>query len=224
MLGLPVQSENSTPNIIAHLRDKRILLVLDNCEHVIEAVLLSRARVFLAAPQVHLLATSREALRVEGEQVYKLEPLSFPPEDGGLTAAVALSYPAVQLFLERAMASGARFELNDDNVTIVAGICQKLDGMALAIELAAGRVQAYGLKQTAMLLDQRLSLLWQGQRTAPPRQKTLHATLDWSFGLLSDVERLVLHRLALFVGYFTIEAAVEVVTDAKSTALCYLER
>lgn len=215
MLGLPVQSEDPTPNLIAHLRDKRILLVLDNCEHVIEAVIAFATRVFLAAPQVHLLATSREALRVEGEQVYKLEPLSFPPEDGGLTAAVALSYPAVQLFLERAMASGARFELNDDNVTIVAGICQKLGGMALAIELAAGRVQAYGLKQTAMLLDQRLSLLWQGQRTAPPRQKTLQATLDWSFGLLSDVERLVLHRLAMFVGYFTIEAAVEVVTDAK---------
>jgi len=215
MLGLPVQSDDLTPSLIAHLRDKRMLLVLDNCEHVIEAVIAFATRVFLGAPQVHLLATSREALRVEGEQVYKLEPLSFPPEDGGLTAAVALSYPAVQLFLERAMASGARFELNDDNVAIVTGICQKLDGMALAIELAAGRVQAYGLKQTAMLLDQRLSLLWQGQRTAPPRQKTLQATLDWSFGLLSEVERLVLRRLAVFVGYFTIEAAVEVVTDTK---------
>ena len=132
-----------------------------------------------------------------------------------LTAAVALTYPATQLFLERAMASGARFELSDANVAIVAGICQKLDGVALAIELAAGRVEAYGLEQTAALLDQRLSLLWQGQRTAPPRQKTLQATLDWSYGLLSEVERLVLRRLAVFVGYFTIEAALEVVTDAK---------
>ena len=216
MLGLPVQSDDLTPSLIAHLRDKRMLLVLDNCEHVIGAVIAFATRVFLGAPQVHLLATSREALRVEGEQIYRLEPLSFPPDDPWLKTAIALSYPAIQLFLERAMASGARFELNDDNLTIVTSICQKLDGMALAIELAAGRVQAYGLKQTAMLLDQRLSLLWQGQRTAPPRQKTLQATLDWSFGLLSEVERLVLRRLAVFVGYFTIEAAVEVVTRHKN--------
>ena len=177
--------------------------------------LLLHAHVLLEAPQVHLLATSREALRVEGEQVYKLAPLAFPPEEFGLTASVALTYPATQLFLERAKASGARFEFNDANAAIVAGICQKLDGVALAIELAAGRVEAYGLEQTAALLDQRLSLLWQGQRTAPPRQKTLQATLDWSYELLSEIERLVLHRLAVFVGHFTIEAALEVVTDAK---------
>jgi predicted ATPase/DNA-binding winged helix-turn-helix (wHTH) protein len=215
MLGLPVQSDDPTPGVIAHLRDKRMLLILDNCEHVIEPVAAFAAYVLLEAPQVHLLATSREALRVEGEQVYKLAPLAFPPEESGLTASVALTYPATELFLERAMASGARFEFNDANAAIVAGICQKLNGVALAIELAAGRVEAYGLEQTAALLDQRLSLLWQGQRTAPPRQKTLQATLDWSYGLLSEIERLVLHRLAVFVGHFTIEAALEVVTDAK---------
>ena len=104
MLGLPVQSDDPTPGLIAHLRDKRMLLILDNCEHVIEAVAsLLATRVFLGAPQVHLLATSREALRVEGEQVYKLAPLAFPPDDPGLTAAVALTYPATQLFLERAI-------------------------------------------------------------------------------------------------------------------------
>jgi len=215
MLGLPVQSDDPGPGVIAHLRDKRMLLILDNCEHVIEPVAAFATRVLLEAPEVHLLATSREALRVEGEQVYKLAPLAFPPEDTALTAAVALTYPATQLFLERAMASGARFEFNDANAAIVAGICQRLDGVALAIELAAGRVEAYGLEQTAALLDQRLSLLWQGQRGAPPRQKTLQATLDWSYGLLTEIERLVLHRLAVFVGHFTIEAALEVVTDAK---------
>jgi predicted ATPase/DNA-binding winged helix-turn-helix (wHTH) protein len=215
MLGLPVQSDDPTPGVIAHLRDKRMLLILDNCEHVIEPVAAFAEHVLLEAPQVHLLATSREALRVEGEQVYKLAPLAFPPEESGLTASVALTYPATELFLERAKASGARFEFNDANAAIVAGICQKLDGVALAIELAAGRVEAYGLEQTAALLDQRLSLLWQGQRTAPPRQKTLRATLDWSYDLLSDIERLVLHRLAVFVGHFTIEAALEVVTDAN---------
>jgi predicted ATPase/DNA-binding winged helix-turn-helix (wHTH) protein len=215
MLGLPVQSDDPTPGVIAHLRDKRILLILDNCEHVIEPVAAFAAHVLLEAPQVHLLATSREALRVEGEQVYKLEPLAFPPDESGLTATVALAYPATQLFLERAMASGARLELDDTNAAIIAGICQKLDGVALAIELVAGRVGTYGLEQTATLLDQRLSLLWQGQRNAPPRQKTLWATLDWSYGLLSEIERLVLHRLAVFVGHFTIEAAHEVVTDEK---------
>jgi predicted ATPase/DNA-binding winged helix-turn-helix (wHTH) protein len=215
MLGLPVQSDDPTPILFAHLRDKRMLLILDNCEHVIEAVAPLAAGLFLAAPQVHLLATSREALRVEGEQVYKLEPLAFPPDDPGLTAAVALTYPAIQLFVERAAASGARLDLGDADAAIVADICRKLDGVALAIELAAGRVGAYGLQQTATLLDQRLSLLWQGQRTAPPRQKTLQATLDWSYGLLSELERLVLRRLAVFVGHFTLEAARAVVTSAS---------
>jgi predicted ATPase/DNA-binding winged helix-turn-helix (wHTH) protein len=215
MLGLPVQSDDPGLGVIAHLRDKRMLLILDNCEHVIEPVAAFAALVLVEAPHVHLLATSREALRVEGEQVYKLAPLSFPPDVSGLTAAVALTYPATQLFLERAMAGGARFELDDVNAAIIANICQKLDGVALAIELAAGRVGAYGLEQTAALLDQHLSLLWQGQRTAPPRQKTLRATLDWSYGLLSEIERLVLHRLAVFVGHFTMEAALEVVTDVK---------
>ena len=163
-----------------------MLLILDNCEHVIAAAAPLAAEIFHAAPQVHILATSREALRVEGEQVYRLAPLAVPPDDPGLTAAVARTYPALQLFLERAMAGGAQIALDDANAAIVAGICRKLDGMALAIELAAGRVEAYGLQQTAALLDERLNLLWQGQRTAPPRQKTLQATLDWSYGLLSD--------------------------------------
>src|SRR6202020_523952 len=121
MLGLPVQSDDPTPGVIAHLRDKRMLLILDNCEHVIEPVSAFAAHVLLEAPQVHLLATSREALRVEGEQVYKLAPLAFPPDESDLTAAVALTYPATQLFLERAMASGARLELDDINAAIVAG-------------------------------------------------------------------------------------------------------
>jgi predicted ATPase/DNA-binding winged helix-turn-helix (wHTH) protein len=213
MLGLPVQSDDPTPSIIDHLRDKRMLLILDNCEHVIEAVASLTTRVFMGAPHVHFLATSREALRVEGEQVYNLTPLAFAPDASEPNADAVLAYPATQLFLERAAAAGARIELSDSNAAIIARICQKLDGVALAIELAAGRVAAFGLEQTAGLLDQRLSLLWQGQRTAPARQQTLYATLDWSYGLLSEVERIVLRRLAVFVGNFTIEAAVDVVTD-----------
>ena len=174
------------------------------------------ARIFAAAPQVHILATSREALRVEGEHVYKLEPLAFPPDDPALTAAVAQTFPAIQVFMERAAAGGARLEFSDADALIVASICRKLDGVALAIELAAGRVGAYGLQQTAALLDQRLTLLWPGQRTAPPRQKTLQATLDWSYALLSELERAVLRRLAVFVGHFTMDAALAVVTSGRS--------
>ena len=123
-------------------------------------------------------------------------------------------FPATQLFVERAVASGARLDLNDADAAIVVSICRKLDGVALAIELAARRVESHGLQQTAALLDQRLTLLWVGPRSAPPRQKTLHATLDWSYGLLSELERVVLRRLAVFVGYFTLDAALAAVTSA----------
>ena len=172
------------------------------------------ARTLDALPQVHILATSRKALRVEGEHVYKLDPLACPPDDPGLTAEVAQTFPAPQLFVERALASGARLDLGDADAAIVVGICRKLDGVALAIELAARRVVAYGLQQTAALLDQRLTLLWLGPRTAPPRQRTLRATLDWSYGLLSELERVVLRRLAVFVGHFTLDAALAVATSA----------
>jgi predicted ATPase/DNA-binding winged helix-turn-helix (wHTH) protein len=215
MLGLAVPIDDATSGLIAYLRDKRILLILDTCEHLIEAVAELASRVFVAAPQVHILATSREALRVEGEHVYRLDPLACPPSDSALTAALAQTFPAIQLFMERAAASGAQFELSDADAAIAASICRKLDGVALAIELAAGRVGVYGLHQTAALLDQSLARLWQGQRNAPPRQKTLQATLNWSYGLLAELERVVLRRLAVFVGHFTIEAALAVVTSAK---------
>jgi predicted ATPase/DNA-binding winged helix-turn-helix (wHTH) protein len=214
MLGLSVQSDDATPSLIAYLRNKRILLILDTCEHLIDAVATLAARIVAAAPEVHILATSREVLQVEGEHVYKLDALACPPDDSKLTAAALQKFSATRLFMERAVASGAHLDLNDADAAIVVSICRKLDGVALAIELAARRVEAYGLQQTAALLDQRLTLLWVGPRTAPPRQKTLQATLDWSYGLLSEVERMVLRRLAVFVGHFTIDAALAVVTSA----------
>ena len=214
MLGLSVQSADVAPSLIAYLRDKRILLILDTCEHLIEAVAALASRIHAAAPQVHILATSRETLQVEGEHVYRLDALACPPDDTGITAAVAQTFAAPKLFVERAAASGAHLDLSDAEAAIVVGICRKLDGVALAIELAARRVEAYGLQQTAALLDQRLTLLWVGPRTAPPRQKTLQATLDWSYGLLSEQERVVLRRLAVFVGQFTLDAALAVVTSA----------
>jgi predicted ATPase/DNA-binding winged helix-turn-helix (wHTH) protein len=213
MLGISIQSDDPVPSLISYLRDKRMIVVLDNCEHVVDAAAQLAARLFLAAPGLSILATSREALRVEGERVHRLAPLAVPPDDPALKAAAALKFPAARLFVERATASGARLELDDGNAAILASICRKLDGMALAIELAAGRVEAYGLRRTAALLDERLALLWPGQRTAPARQKTLRATLDWSYGLLPEPERIVFRRLAAFVGSFSIEAALAVVTS-----------
>lgn len=214
MLGLSVQSEDATPSLVAYLRDKRILLILDTCEHLIEAVAALASHIFADAPRVHVLATSREALQVEAEHVYRLAPLACPPDDPGLTAAIARRFPATRLFVERAVASGACLDLSDAEAVVVVSICRKLDGVALAIELAARRVEAYGLHQTAALLDQRLTLLWVGPRTAPPRQRTLQATLDWSYGLLSETERVVLRRLAIFVGHFTLDAALAVAASA----------
>jgi predicted ATPase/DNA-binding winged helix-turn-helix (wHTH) protein len=222
MLGLSVQSEDPIPSLIAYLRDKRVLLIFDNCEHLIGGVAALAARIFAATPQVHILATSREPLRVEGEHVYRLAPLAFPPDDPGLTVAAALTFPAVQLFVERAGASGAQLDLDDMDAAVVASICRKLDGVPLAIELAAGRVEAYGLEQTAALLEERLSLLWLGQRTAPPRQQTLKATLDWSYGLLSDSERQVLRQSTVFVGDFTLRAALAVLTSATTDQILVL--
>jgi predicted ATPase len=212
-LGVVVQSANPLPSLMAFLQDRRILLVLDCCEHVVEATATLAERIFRDAPQVHILATSREKLRVEGEHVHRLMPLESPPDEEGLTAAKALAYPAVQLFVERAAAGDIGFELSDADAPIVAGICRKLDGIALAIELAAGRVAAYGIRGTAEVLNNRFGLLWQGRRTALPRHQTLNAMLDWSYRLLTAFEQTILCRLSLFVGTFSLDAARAIAAD-----------
>jgi len=206
-VGLSVNSEDPAPGLISYLRDKRMLLVLDSCEHVIDAVAALAESIFLEALRIHVLATSREALRVEGETTHRLFPLDYPPDDPALTAKEALDFPAVQLFAERVAASANLFRLSDQDAPAVAEICRRLDGIALAIELAAGRVAAYGIRGTAALLEDRFGLLGHGRRTAPARQQTLNATFDWSYDLLREYERLTLRRLSIFVGPFTIEAA-----------------
>lgn len=164
MLGLSVQSDDATPTLIAHLRDKRMLLILDTCEHLIETAATLASRIFAEAPHVFLLATSREALQVEGEHVHRLGPLACPPDDLEMAAAVAWRFPATKLFMERAAATGAHLDFGDPEAAIVVAICRKLDGVALAIVLAARRVETYGLHQTAALLDQRLTLPGPGPR------------------------------------------------------------
>ncbi len=191
------------------LPDAPVLIVLDNCEHVLCTVASFAERLVARSRNHHVLATSREALRAEGEHVYRLPPLASPPPDAPFTAAQAQAYPAVQLFLERAEANGHPIAMTDSEAHQVAAICRRLDGVPLAIELAACRVGAFGIDGTAALLDTRFLLQWQGRRTAPPRHRTLGALLDWSHDLLSDVERKVFLRLALFGDAFALETALD---------------
>jgi predicted ATPase len=217
-LGLMVQTQDPLVGLLTFIGDRKILLVLDNCEHVIGVVAALAERVVSEAPQAHILATSREALRVEGEHVHLLYSLDCPPEHAGLTAVEALRYPAAQLFMERAAASGYGAVLRDIDAPIVARICRRLDGIALAIELAASRVGGLGIRETAELLDNRFSLLWRGRRTALPRHETLNAMLDWSYSLLSEREKVVLCRLSVFVGDFTRQAAGSVASETEVDA------
>jgi predicted ATPase/DNA-binding winged helix-turn-helix (wHTH) protein len=211
--GLPVQSQDPIPGLVAHLRGKRILLILDSSEHMISQAAVVAERLFGDLPDLHILVTSREILRIEGESVHHLSPLESPPDNANLTAAEILNFPAAKLFVERAASRGEPILLRDADAPIVGNICRKLGGIALAIELAAGRVGAYGLGEIAALLDSQFALRWPGRRTAPPRHQTLSATLDWSYNLLSDVERTVLQRLSVFVAGFTLEGAERVAGD-----------
>src|ERR1700757_644999 len=215
-LGLIVQTQDPIVGLLAFIGDRKILLVLDSCEHVIGVAAALAERVVSEAPQAHILATSCEALRVEGEHVHLLHSLDCPPDDPGLTTMEALRYPAAQLFMERASASGYDVALSDIDAPIVAQSCRRLDGIALAIELAASRVGSLGIRGTAELLDNRFSLLWHGRRTALPRHETLNAMLDWSYSLLSEHEKLVLCRLSVFVGGFTRQAAGSVASETDA--------
>ncbi len=218
-LGLVAPAGNALGAIASYLSDKSVLLIFDNCEHVIETTAALLEHLYYEAPSVYLLTTSREALRVDGEQIHFLLPLETPPEQPGLTTAEIVAYPAVRLFLERAAASGGHVALDDDEAATVAEICQKLDGVALAIELAAGFVGAYGIAGTARLLTNRFKLLRQpGRRTAPPRQQTLNAMVDWSYATLSEREQAVLRRLSIFMGAFTPQAALAIATSPGDSA------
>jgi predicted ATPase/DNA-binding winged helix-turn-helix (wHTH) protein len=217
-LSLPLVTNDPEPALIAFLRDRRLLIVLDSCEHVVEAAARLAEGLLTACPGVRILATSREALRADGERLIHLPPLAVPSSSDRLTPAVAVTYPAVELFVERTAASVDEFELTDANTPAVADICRRLDGVALAIELAAGRINAFGVYGVAKRLDDRMRLLTRGSRTALKRHQALGATLDWSCESLTDPERMVLRRLAVFVGGFTLEAASAVVTSAAVSA------
>jgi len=213
MLGIAVSPQNLIPRLVEFLRDKRMLILLDNCERIIEAAAALAEQLLAGATGLHILATSREPLRAEGERVHRLLPLDVPQDPMGLTAAEALAYPSVQLFVERAAANLDGFELTDADASAVSAICGKLGGIALAIELAAARTDAFGIQQLELLLNDRFRVLNQGKRTAQPRHRSLAAALDWSYESLPDSERLVLCRIAVFVGSFTLGCAVAVAGD-----------
>ena len=217
-LGLQIRSGDPFPGLVASLRDKKMLLVLDNCEHVIEAAATLAVAILTAARGVQIVATSREPLRIEGEHVHRLSPLASPPASAGLTAADALGFPAVQLLVERAAATLDEFELTDSDAPIVADICSKLDGIALAIELAAARIDTFGVREVAAHLDDRFELLTRGRRTALPRHRTLRATLDWSYQLLPEPERVALRRMAILAGRFSEQAASSIAASVEIAA------
>jgi predicted ATPase/TolB-like protein/cytochrome c-type biogenesis protein CcmH/NrfG len=204
----------SAERVANALSGKQVVLVLDNCEHVIDAAA-NIARVLMHAnPAIRVLATSREPLRTEGEYVYRVPPLAVPAESTEDTEEM-LRHGAVELFVTRARAADPRFSPDGRIAAVVAAICRRLDGIPLAIELAAARGAALGIEDLASRLDDRLQLLTGGERTAPPRQQTLRATLDWSYELLTESERLVLRRLAIFAGGFTLEAAGAIAASAE---------
>jgi predicted ATPase/DNA-binding winged helix-turn-helix (wHTH) protein len=190
--------------------DRRQLLILDGCEHVIE-ILAPLAEDLLANhPGLTLLATSREALRIEGEAVYRLFPLPCPPLGKVLTLEDALGWPAARLLAERLHALSVTGRPETPDVPFLVDICHRLDGIPLALELAAGCAQSCGLEETARLLEGHVRLLWTGRRTAPPRHQTLQAALDWSHNLLPPGERMLLRRLSVFAGGFSAQAACHI--------------
>jgi predicted ATPase len=218
VLGVAVRSESPYPALISFLKDKQILILLDNCEHVLLAAAVLAEELLKGVPGVHVLATSREPLRAEDERVQRLPPLETAPLSATPTADEALTYPAIQLFVERAAAGAGGYELKDEDIPVVAQICRRLDGIPLAIELAAGRVDAFGVRGVASRLDDRFHLLTHGRRTALPRHQTLAAAFDWSYDLLSETVRTVMRRLGIFAGRFTMESAIAVTGDGEIAA------
>ena len=215
VFGLPVQGERpATDAIAAFLRSRRVLLILDNCEHVIAAAAKLADALLKTCPGVFLLATSREALSVAGEHAYPVPLLDVPPRSTSLTAAEAMEHSAVQLFVERAASALGRFALTDETAPIVAEICRRLDGIPLAIELAAPRLKVLTPEALLARLDDQLHLLTAGSRMAVPRQQTLRAAIEWSYALLSEAEQAMLCRLGVFAGSFTLEAVAAVAAGA----------
>jgi predicted ATPase/DNA-binding winged helix-turn-helix (wHTH) protein len=206
-LGLTLPDADALGALTAYLAPLELLVVLDSCEYAVEAVAGLVEAILRAAPKVIVVATSRESLRAEGELVWRIRPLATPAQDEALSAAEALGYSAVRLFVDRAGAADRGFAFTDADVAAVANICRRLDGLPLAIELAAGRIGAFGLKGIEAGLDDRFQLLGEGRRTAIPRHRTLAAAVDWSYDALSPTEQAALQAFSLAQAPFDAAAA-----------------
>ncbi|MCW2631712.1 MAG: family transcriptional regulator, partial [Pseudonocardia sp.] len=206
--GVTLQRQDTVDVLARRLRDKQLLLVVDNCEHLVEPVAALVSRLLADAPRLVVLATSRERLNIEGETVWRLPPLPLPQDIS--SAEAAASADAVRLFVDRARSVRPGFEFDEANANAVVSVCRALDGIPLAIELAAARTSALSPSDLVARLDSRLRLLSQGARDADPRHQTLRATLDWSYHLLEEPERTLLQRLSIFRGLVRLDAAEQV--------------
>src|SRR6202011_130374 len=217
VLGLKLGGDEISAESVARaIGARKLLLVLDNCEHVIDAAAKLAETVVRMCSRTTILSTSREILNIEGEYVYRVRPLDVPPqheEPGNM-----LDHSAVQLFIATTRALQSDFSSDEQNLPAIGAICRRLDGIPLAIDFAAAGVATLGLQQVAAGLDDRFALLTGGRRTALPRHQTLRATLDWSYQLLPEPERLVMRRLAVFAGDFTAEAASLVAAGGEIAA------
>lgn len=213
-LGLKEQPGNKTEDILAeYLSDKEILLILDNCEHLIEPCAVLAEKLLQSSTKLKIIATSREALRCDGEITHKVLSLEHPDPLKKIPAIQLAQYEAVRLFIERALAVNPNFRINNENAPALAQICYQLDGIPLAIELAAVRIRVLPLEKICEKLNDRFKLLTGGKRTALPRQQTLKALIDWSYDLLLENEKILWRRLSVFSGGWTLEDAEEICSD-----------
>jgi predicted ATPase len=221
VLGVPVQPGRRLEDVLVDFVDShQLLLVLDNCEHVIDAAAAMAGRLSTTSGGTRILATSREGLAVAGERVIAVPPLATPSD---VSVEAVLSCDAVRLFVERAADARDDFSLPDSEIPVLGELCRRLDGLPLAIELAAARVRSMGTTEILNHLDRRLSFLVAGRRTAPTRQQTLRGTLDWSYGLLEEPERVLLRRLSVFAGGFDLASVEAVAADAQVDAAALVD-
>jgi predicted ATPase/DNA-binding winged helix-turn-helix (wHTH) protein len=214
-LDLPVEVAANIDQVLLALHGRRFLLILDSCEHLTERVAILAERVLEETRDVHILVTSRESLRIGSETIWRLDPLEIPPASLQATAASIQNYSSVKLFERTARQGAIDFEISDATAATVADICRHLDGIPLAIELAASMVDVLGIDQVCRGLNQRFSLLKTDRRTANLRHRSLAATIDWSYGLLPAGEQAVLRRLSVFARPFTLHAATEVAKEGE---------
>jgi len=217
------QGRSLTESIVNSLRRKHALLILDNCEHLLDAAAKVIDGIMRGCQKINIIATSRQGLDISGESVHRVPSLSLPDSENSLTSDFALQHSALRLFVERAQAANDRFALTDANAATVAQICKRLDGIPLAIELAVPRLKAFSVEQLGERLSERFRILTGGSRTALPRQQTMRALIDWSYDLLSAEEKAVFRRAGVFAGGWTLEAISEVCSDANIESWALLD-